>query len=166
MLGLPPMRYRNEHATYGTYIRRLVSAPFIFGLIIPLVFLDVCVEIYHRVGFWLYRLPYIKRSAYIQIQRQKLAYLTWYEKIFCLYCSYANGLLPYAAAIAAATERYFCGIRNKPEAGFHEPAHHASFAPYGDKEAFERMYTPSEHTPTHEAPQVHFDADGAHAKKD
>ena len=65
--------------------------------------IDLLLEIYHRICFLLYKLPYVKRSTYIKIDRQKLSYLNWLEKLNCMYCSYANGLFHYASIIAAAS---------------------------------------------------------------
>ena len=59
----------------GRSIRHLISAPFILSLIIPIVIMDIWMEIYHRICFPLYKLPYIKRSKYVQIDRHKLKYL-------------------------------------------------------------------------------------------
>lgn len=115
---------------------QLLSAPFIYGMIIPTLFLDICLEIYHRICFPLYGLPYIKRRAYIKIDRQKLSYLNPIEKVHCMYCGYANGVYQYTAAVAAATEHYWCGIMHKKEKGFKQPAHHRKFLPYDDAEAF------------------------------
>ena len=120
-------------------VNYLLSFPFIAGLIIPLVFVDICGEIYHRICFPLYGIPYIKRKNYIKIDRQRLAYLNWYEKIMCAYCGYANGLLPYVAAMAAATEKYLCSIKHKKAKGFNEPAHHNDFLPYNNKKAFKEF---------------------------
>ena len=117
----------------------LLSAPFIFGLIVPMVILDICGEVYHRICFPLYGIPYLKRTQYIKIDRQRLAYLNWIEKIFCAYCGYANGLMQYGSALAAETERYFCSIKHKKAKGFKEPAHHQDFLPYNNKKAFKEF---------------------------
>lgn len=71
-------------------VRHLLSAPFIYAPFPFLVILDLVIEIYHRICFKLYRLPYVKRSDYIIIDRHKLAYLNLIEKINCCYCGYGN----------------------------------------------------------------------------
>jgi hypothetical protein len=64
-----------------------------------------------------------------------LAYLNAIEKVGCVYCSYANGLLAYIAEIAARTEQRFCPIRHA-----HSPAQlhsrYSHFLPYGDARAY------------------------------
>ena len=97
-------------------------------------------EIYHRICFHLYGIKYVKRGEYIRIDRQRLPYLAWWDKINCAYCSYANGLAHYLTVIAAETEKYWCGIKQQEGGGFKPPAHHAEFVPYGDKQAFEEKY--------------------------
>ena len=114
--------------------------PFIYMMIVPLIFLDFLIEIYHRVCFFLYGIDYIKRGDYIKFDRHKLSYLTFLQKIHCTYCSYANGLLRYSSEIAANTEKYWCGIKHKPTDDFVEPKHHKDFAKYDDKEEFEKKY--------------------------
>ncbi|MBI4117569.1 MAG: hypothetical protein HY453_00595 [Parcubacteria group bacterium] len=109
-------------------------------MLIPTLFLDICMEIYHRICFPLYGLPYVKRSNYILIDRHRLQYLTFLQKIGCAYCGYANGVYNYAVEIAARTEQYWCGIMHEKKKGFIPPKHHANFLPYGDREAFEKRY--------------------------
>jgi len=114
--------------------------PFIFSVIIPLVILDIWIELYHRVGFWLYKIPYVERGKYVRIDRHRLSYLRWFEKAFCLYCGYANGLLPYAAAIAAETEKYWCAVMHKDDPSFQHPEHHKEFARYDDPDDLQTKY--------------------------
>ncbi|OPZ95427.1 MAG: hypothetical protein BWY70_02006 [Bacteroidetes bacterium ADurb.Bin408] len=82
----------------------ILSAPFIYGMLVPFVFLDFCLEIYHRICFFCYDIPYVERSRYIKIDRHKLSYLSYTEKINCMYCGYANGLINYAREISGRTE--------------------------------------------------------------
>lgn len=117
-------------------LRHWLSGPFIFGMSIPLVILDFCMEIYHHVAFPLYGIPVNKRSDYIRIDRQKLAYLDQMDKVWCMYCGYANGFLAYAVKIAGDTEKYWCGIKHKDGGGFVPQPHQKDFLPYGDKKAY------------------------------
>lgn len=86
------------------WLRHLISVPFIYALIIPLVILDIFLEIYHQICFPLYGIKKFKRSEYIKLDRHKLKYITTLERVYCAYCSYANGLMNYARMIIAATE--------------------------------------------------------------
>ncbi len=120
-------------------LRNYIAAPFILSMIIPIIILDIFLEVYHNVAFRLYKLPLVKRSAHIRIDRQKLKYLSLLDKFSCTYCGYANGLLKYAVTIAGETENYWCGIKHDKKASnniFIEPTYHENFLEYGDKDAY------------------------------
>jgi len=117
--------------------RHIVSTPIIYIVIIPLLILDIGMELYHRTCFPLYDIPFVKRSSYIRIDRQKLSYLNWLQKLNCMYCGYANGLLHYATVIAGETEKYWCGIEHKKDVNFISPKHQKVFLGYGDKDQFD-----------------------------
>lgn len=89
----------------------LLSAPFIYGMIIPGVIFHLGLEIYHQICFRLYGIPRVKPSDYFIYNRRLLPYLNWLEKLNCIYCSYFNNLLQYAVEIAGRTERYWCPIK-------------------------------------------------------
>ncbi len=122
-------------------VRHFLSAPFIYAMALPLVFLDVCMEVYHHVCFPLYGIPLVVRSKYIHLDRHKLSYLSWIEKINCDYCAYANGLLFYVSVIAAETEKYWCAIKHEGKKDFIPPPHHSRFLAYGDEEGFKKLTT-------------------------
>lgn len=122
------------------YFGQTLSAPFILIMIFPIIFMDFMLEIYHHITFRLLKIPLIKRSKYIKIDRHKLSYLNIFEKIFCAYCGYANGLFNYGTNIAAQSEYYWCGIMHKKDANYKEPKHHKKFPKYGDKKEFNKKY--------------------------
>ena len=113
----------------------VVTAPFIYALIIPLLLLDVCVTIYQAICFPIYHLQKVRRVDYLIFDRHHLAYLNALEKINCLYCSYANGLIAYVAEVAARTEAYWCPIKHARRL---INAHYADFADFGDAEAYQK----------------------------
>lgn len=115
----------------------IATAPFIYVIFFAIVVLDFFIELYHHVCFPVYGINKITRSEYIRIDRQKLEYLTYLQKLNCIYCGYVNGFLRYAVQIGAATERYWCGIKHKEDAEFKNPEHHKDFLPYDDKDAFQ-----------------------------
>ncbi|MAJ97444.1 MAG: hypothetical protein CMI56_02420 [Parcubacteria group bacterium] len=131
------MKYHFDR-TYAHRILQLVAAPFIFSMIIPIVILDVFLEIYHQVTFRLLSIPRIPRGDYVRIDRHKLSYLRPAQKVFCAYCGYANGLLHYAVRIAAESEKYWCGIMHKMNKNdsFIVPEHHKDFIEYGDEKTY------------------------------
>ncbi|MBU1202555.1 hypothetical protein KKH39_00695 [Patescibacteria group bacterium] len=121
-------------------LNHILSIPFIYALLFPLILLDIFIELYHRVCFPLYDIPLVPREAYIKIDRQKLDYLEPIQKINCMYCGYANGLLRYATVIAAETEAYWCGIQHQKNSIFIVPKHQEKFVPYDDTKKFDNKY--------------------------
>ncbi len=112
-----------------------LTMPFIYSGIIPFIILDVFLEVYHRLCFPVYRLPYIKRREYIRIDRHRLSYLNALQKLNCMYCGYGNGLLRYASEIALRTEQFWCGIKHDTDPGriFYAPELHDTYLPYGNR---------------------------------
>jgi len=104
-----------------------LSIPFIWLPLVAILIFDVFLEIYHRISFPLFGLPVVKRSKYIKIDRHKLKYLNFIQKVNCGYCGYVNGFINYASKIIGETEKYWCGIRHKPDENFEEPQHHKDF---------------------------------------
>jgi hypothetical protein len=100
------------------------------------------VELYHRSVFPLLKLPYFKRSDYIQVRdREKLKYLSRLEKLGCMYCGYVNGLAAYFKAIVNLSEKYWCGIihENKNLVG-NEHQTELDFSKFDDEEDFKSKY--------------------------
>ena len=119
------------------YWPHLLSAPFIYSVIIAFVVLDAFISMYQAVCFPLYGLKKIDRRKYIRVRdRMKLPYLTWVQKLNCAYCGYGNGLLQYSVAIAQETQKYWCGIRHRPTKDFIEPKEEKDFLSYNDPEGF------------------------------
>lgn len=112
-----------------------LSAPIIYSLIVPFAVMDLWVSLYQAVCFPLYRIAKVDRSRFIVIDRHRLAYLNAIEKLNCVYCGYANGVLAYSREIAARTEQYWCPIKHARRIlGTH--ARYAQFLEYGDPTAF------------------------------
>lgn len=108
-----------------------LTAPVIYGMAIPLVLFDLCVSFYQLTCFPIYRIAMVRRSDYFVMDHQHLAYLNVFEKVHCMYCSYAVGLLGYATEITARTEQYFCPIKHARKVlGIH--SHYKDFLDYGD----------------------------------
>ena len=93
-------------------LRNILSAPFIYPMIIPFVMIDIFISIYQIICFSLYKIPLVKRSKFIVIDRHHLEYLNAIEKINCVYCGYVNGLISYIREIVARTEQYWCPIKH------------------------------------------------------
>jgi hypothetical protein len=116
-------------------IMAILTAPFIYAVIIPFVLLDLFVSVYQAVCFPVYGVPKARRRDYIALDRNRLRYLNALEGINCLYCSYGNGVLAYAVEVAGRTEQHWCPIRHARRVkNTHDRYEH--FLPYGDAQAY------------------------------
>jgi hypothetical protein len=133
-------RLKTSLARYILHSRILaiLTAPFIYGVIIPFVLLDLFVSVYQAVCFPVYGIPKARRRDYIAIDRNKLRYLNALEGFNCLYCSYGNGVLAYAVEVAGRTEQHWCPIKHARRV---QNAHdrYAHFLPYGDAPAYRQQ---------------------------
>lgn len=127
-LGVRSFLARSPVATVAT-------APVIYSLIIPLVLIDVWASFYQAVCFRAYRIPRVRRSQYIVVDRDRLSYLNFIEVLNCLYCEYANGVIAYVREISSRTEQYWCPIKHAltitdPHLRYYQ------FLEYGDAEGY------------------------------
>jgi len=103
--------------------------------VLPFLLLDAAVAVFQLVCFPIYGIPKVRRKDYLVFDRGRLAYLNTIEKIGCVYCSYANGLLGLVTEIAARTEQHFCPIKHARRlVKMH--SRYAKFLPYGDAAAY------------------------------
>ena len=115
--------------------RHLITAPVIYAMILPIAFLDLTFSFYQMCCFPMYRVPKVKRGAYIAIDRQNLAYLNSIERLNCIYCGYSNGVIAYCREIAARTEQFWCPIKHAQKT-LDPHRRYAKFAAFGDAENF------------------------------
>jgi hypothetical protein len=113
----------------------IVTAPFIYALILPISMLDLFVTVYQTVCFPVYQIPRVTRGQYVVIDRHLLVYLNVIEKVNCVYCGYCNGVLAFTCEVAARTEQYWCPIKHSRRA---KGCHHRTciFCEYGDAEHY------------------------------
>ncbi len=104
-------KHKEKQITLPINWRYLLSAPFIYSMIIPALIWHLGLEIYHQICFRLYSIPLVKAKEYFIYDRQLLSFLNPWEKINCYYCSYVNNLIRYSSEIGARTERYWCPIK-------------------------------------------------------
>lgn len=116
-------------------VRNLLTAPVIYSVALPLVLLDLWFTTYQFICFPIYGIPKVPRSKYFVIDRHHLAYLNGIEKLNCVYCGYATGLLAYAREIAGRTERYWCPIKHAARLRAAHNQYHL-FVDYGDAEGY------------------------------
>ena len=119
----------------NTRILVILSSPLIYACVIPFLLLDAAVAVYQLVCFPIYGIPKVRRKDYLVFDRGRLAYLNTIEKVGCLYCSYANGLLGLITEIAARTEQYFCPIKHAHQL-VKEHSRYSKFLSYGDAQAY------------------------------
>lgn len=116
--------------------QNILTAPIIYGMLLPLVIFDLFVSFYQATCFPIYGIPKVRRRDYFIFDHQHLSYLNIIEKVDCLFCSYANGLIAYAREITARTEQYFCPIKHAHKVlGSH--ARYAHFLDYGEADNFQ-----------------------------
>ncbi|HEU0121515.1 MAG TPA: hypothetical protein VFQ91_13375 [Bryobacteraceae bacterium] len=100
-----------------SYIRQsrflaAVTAPAIYLGIVPFGLLDLFLGLFQGICFPVYGIPKVRRADYLIFDRGQLKYVNLLERLNCMYCSYANGLLAYATEIAARTEQHWCPIKH------------------------------------------------------
>jgi hypothetical protein len=137
---------RKQHKLFATRISRylkeseiqnILTIPFIWSCLIPALFMDAIVSLFQAVCFPIYKIPKVKRSSYIVIDRHSLSYLNGIEKLNCMYCGYFNGLIAYIREIAGRTEQYWCPIKHaRRTSGFH--SRYSKFLEYGDAESYRK----------------------------
>jgi hypothetical protein len=115
----------------------VLTAPVIYGLIVPLALLDLALTVYQQVCFRAWGIARVRRGAHFVFDRHRLGYLNLIEKLNCDYCAYANGLLAYAREVAGRTEQYWCPVRHAARVNAPH-RHYRHFVAYGDGEAYRR----------------------------
>jgi hypothetical protein len=119
----------------NTRLLVILSSPLIYACVLPFLLLDAAVALYQLVCFPIYGIPKVPRKDYLVFDRGRLAYLNTIEKVGCVYCSYANGLLSLVREIAARSEQYFCPIKHSHSL-VQPHSRYATFLPYGDARAY------------------------------
>jgi hypothetical protein len=119
----------------GASVLNWLAGPVIWAGAIPLGLLDLFLFLYQAVCFSAYRIPKVRRSEYVVLDRGDLPYLNAAEKLNCAYCGYANGLAAYFREIAARTEQYWCPIKHARRIlAAHD--RYPGFFEYGDAESY------------------------------
>lgn len=131
---------RTQRISGWQYVRRapasaILTSPFIYGMLVPIAFMDLSITVYQHICFRVYGIPLVKRNDYIVIDRHRLAYLNIIQSFNCVYCGYGNGLIEYAREVIARTEQFWCPIKH---ARRNKDPHHRvkKFFDYGDVDAF------------------------------
>ena len=135
-------RHRAARESWRSFLSRtrllvVLTAPFIYALILPFALLDLFVTVYQAVCFPVYGIPKVRRRDYIVIDRQHLAYLNGLQKLNCVYCGYGNGLISFVREVSGRTEAYWCPIKHASRVP--DPhSRYPGFVDYGNEEAFQQ----------------------------
>jgi hypothetical protein len=115
----------------------ILTSPVIYGMLIPVALLDLAIFVYQRICFPVYGLAIVPRADFIAWDRHQLAYLNIIEKLNCVYCGYATGVIAYAREVGGRTEDYWCPIKHADPV---QPPHsrYHGFLEYGDAVGFHR----------------------------
>lgn len=120
-------------------LRVYASIPFIYGMIVPLAFVDLCVTVYQAAAFRCYGIPRIVRRKYVRWVGRGHGMVRWIDRFNCAYCSYANGVAAYLRAVLIETEKYWCPIKYAARGDFHVPHPQDDFADPGDEDALRKI---------------------------
>lgn len=120
-----------SHAQTLTWLGALISMPFIYAPVVPVVILDLFVLLYEGICFPIYGIERVRRSDFRMIDRNLMTYMSPIQKLNCYYCSYVNNALSYMREVTARTEVYWCPLK---EAKRRQNAHqyYQSFAPHNE----------------------------------
>ncbi len=132
---------RQQRTSLWQFLRKapltyILSAPIIYGMIIPLALLDLSINFYQHICFRIYGISLVCRADYIVIDRHHLAYLNAIQKINCVYCGYGNGLIEFSREILARTEQYWCPIKHAHRT-FDPHSRTHKFFDYGDVDTWQ-----------------------------
>lgn len=85
----------------------------IYTMIIPIFILDISMSIYQEIYFTALGIPKIEKKKYVVMERWDLTKLNPLQKVNCVFCEYANGILAFAKAVGNQTEIYSCAIKHR-----------------------------------------------------
>jgi len=116
-------------------IAALLTTPVIYSVLPVFLLLDAWITAYQWICFPIYGIARVRRRRYIVIDRHRLPYLNGIEKVNCVYCGYANGVIAYVREVAARTEQYWCPIKHARPIPTPHPRYHLFFN-YADGRAY------------------------------
>ncbi len=119
--------------SWKTYL----TGSIVYFMIVPFAFLDLCVTIFQKICFWAWEIPKVHRPTFVFVDRHHLEYLNGIEKLYCIFCGYANGVIGFTREVAARTEQFWCPIKHATKVvQAHE--HYANYISFGDAEGWLR----------------------------
>lgn len=135
------LQHRALRIKLGAFLARtrlltVLTAPFIYSVIVGFLALDLLATLYQAICFPVYGISKVRRRDFIIFDRRDLGYLNGLQKLNCFYCSYGNGLLAYVSEIAGRTEQYWCPIKHAQTPG-RAHSRYPLFLEFGDAENFQ-----------------------------
>ncbi|AFL88449.1 hypothetical protein Terro_2546 [Terriglobus roseus DSM 18391] len=109
----------------------VLTAPIIYLCFVAFLFLDAVITLYQAICFPVYGVPKVRRADYLIFDRGALVYLNVLERLNCIYCSYANGLIAYVMEVVGRTEQHWCPLKHARKAAA-QHSRYSHFLPYGD----------------------------------
>ena len=107
------MEAKIKRLFYHTGLGGWLSIPLIYILIIPFSFMDLTVTIYQHACFRLWGLARVRRGEHVIFDRNHLPHMNWRERLNCMYCDYAQGVIAYVSAVTHQTEHFWCPVKHK-----------------------------------------------------
>ena len=118
-------------------VAALLTTPVIYSVLPVFLVLDLWVTLYQWICFPVYGIARVPRRRYFVVDRHRLGYLNGIEKVNCVYCGYANGVVAYVREVTSRTEQYWCPIKHaRPVPSPH--SRYRRFFDYGDGRAYRR----------------------------
>jgi hypothetical protein len=96
-----------------TSFREYLFSPAVYIFFPVAILFHISLELYHRIVFFGYKIPYVLMKDFFIFDRHKISHLNTLQKFNCIYCSYINGLMAYGKEIAGRSERYWCPFKHK-----------------------------------------------------
>lgn len=103
---------KNVHIAKPNIFFDIIASFSAYACFLPLVFLDVFIWQFQNIYFRTAEIPLIKRKKYVILDRFRLGRLSIWQRINCLYCEYANGVVGYTKAVVNQMELYSCAIKH------------------------------------------------------
>lgn len=119
---------QDRRIPYRAFPLRLIAFMLVYGMLPILLLVHAATWMEQAVVFRMFGIPRPRQSDYILFDRAKLRRLNWVQRIGCIYCEYANGLIAWVKATINMLEVYSCAIKHSAHREGQE--HQKEFSPY------------------------------------
>lgn len=103
---------KNAHIAKTNILFDIIATVSTYACLLPLIFLDISLWQFQNIYFRIMEIPLIERKKYVILDRFRLGKLSIWQRINCLYCEYANGIVGYSKAVVNQMELYSCAIKH------------------------------------------------------